>query len=214
MRLCAGSAILLLTFFTASTTQASLMFFANFQKGSQALDTNILVEQSGNDLRFTLTVDDSTTGNIGDLRGFFFDVSDESLLAGLTASGIDVTDQAYLANSVNNLGQGAVIKPMGPFDAGVEFGTPGMGKDDIQSTSFLLTHSSQSLALNSFFRKPVGINYITMAVRGTSVGPQGGLREGSSKTAVIPEPASVLIWLSIGLSAMFLAQSSRRFRQS
>ncbi len=129
-----------------TATQAGIMFNVNQQFGSDALDTIVLVEQQTNALKFTLTVDDSITGNIGDLRGIFFHVADESLLSGLTAAGLDVTDQAYSANSVSNLGNGANVNgSLNPFDAGIEIGSQGIGQNDIRTTMFVLSHSSQAL---------------------------------------------------------------------
>ena len=49
-------------------------------------------------------------GDIGDIRGLFFDVSDESLLSGLDAVGTDVTRDKFYADAVYNLGHGANIK--------------------------------------------------------------------------------------------------------
>ena len=71
------------------------------------------------------------------------DLSSASSDAGLDDSDFD-------ANSVSNLGQGAnvngqVVNEFGKYDAGVEFGTAGTGKDDIWTTSFVLDHDSIDL---------------------------------------------------------------------
>lgn len=83
----------------------------------------------GTDLRITATVDDSG-GTTADLRGIWFDVSDENLLGTMTAIGSDVSDGTrFGANSVLNLGTGAnlngLVKKTQKFDGGVEIGSQG-----------------------------------------------------------------------------------------
>lgn len=118
-------------------------------------------------------------GQIGDLRGLFFSMNDESLVDGLSVAGDDVTDYKFDEDKVDNLGggvnvRGEVVNTVGKFDGGVEFGTSGMSNDDIQSTSFVLSHSDQPLTLQDFEGQP-------FAVRLTSVGEEGGDREDSLK---------------------------------
>lgn len=64
--------------------------------------------QANATLLVSLSVDSSIAGNIGDLRGFFFHVEDETLLDGLLVSGSDVTDQLFAANDVSDLGGGVM----------------------------------------------------------------------------------------------------------
>jgi hypothetical protein len=129
-------------------------------------------------LRFDLAVD-TDTGMIGDLNGLFFDLSDATLLDGLTITGDDVTGVIYDENSVtkvdnyNNL-NGEIVKEAGRFDAGVQFGTQGIAQDDIQQTSFVLSHDSQSLSLDLFLAMDFG-------ARLTSTGEIDGARDGSVK---------------------------------
>src|SRR6056297_3160170 len=102
-------------------------------------------------LRFDLTVLGS--GLLGDLRGIFFDLKEvDASSAGLAVEGADGTE-GFLGKTVFaearvdrahkdvNL-KGHVIKEQGKFDAGIEFGTPGKGKDDIQSASVILSADS------------------------------------------------------------------------
>ena len=56
---------------------------------------------------------------------------------------------------------------VGAFDAGVAFGTPGKGHDDIQSTSFMLDHDSVDLSLDMLDLADFGLRY-------TSAGKGGG----------------------------------------
>ena len=210
IRLTAAASCLLLLL--CSNSFAGIVFNVDIEKGSSPLATTVLVEQLGDDLRFTMEVDRGSS-SIGDLRGLFFDVSDDSslFLSGLSVLGLDVTDFQFATNRVSNLGHGVnvngAIVSEGKFDAGIEFGTSGIGKDDIQSTSFVLTHSS-GLDLNSFFGTSAGSDDYIMAVRATSVGPENGARGGSSKSgatsfepplnsSVNPEPTSAIVWFGI-----------------
>lgn len=138
----------------------------------------VTVSEVNGDLVFDLQLT-SDNGTVGDLRALFFDVSDETLLAGLTVSGAQVTDSAFQANSVTDLGQsaniqGEVVETFDKFDAGVEFGTAGISKDDIRSTQFTLSHSTMNLTLDLLSQQDFGI-------RITSVGTEGVTREGSLK---------------------------------
>jgi len=141
---------------------------------------------------------DVTGGSIGDLRGFFAQVADESLLAGLSASGFNVSESVFDANSVGKVGGGNNLNGGGtpcPCDLGIEFGSPGIGRDDIQSVTFTLSHASQALDASLFSEQAFG-------VRATSVGPHGGGRNGSSKLSgvfpVIPEPSTAVL-MTLGL---------------
>ncbi|WP_090215355.1 hypothetical protein [Litoreibacter janthinus] len=143
-------------------------------------DVNVQVtitELASGDLQFDLLVLDDT-GSIGDLNGLFFDLADPSLLDGLVADGGDVSNQSYAEGDVYNLGGGVNVKGEltqdEGFDAGIRLGSSGMAKDDIQETSFTLSHESTDLMLEDFY----GADF---AVRLTSVGEEDGSRDGSLK---------------------------------
>ncbi len=122
-------------------------------------------------------------GKIGDLRGLFLNIADESLLSGLSVEGDDVTDSAFKANKVIDLGNGANMKGASRgFDLGVEFGKAGIGGgDDIRSTSFVLRHDSVALTNDLFEHQSLGL-------RLTSVGYEHGPRCDSLKiVAKVPE---------------------------
>jgi Ca2+-binding RTX toxin-like protein len=89
-------------------------------------------------------------GITADLRALFFDVRDSSLIPHLAATGPDLTEARFKDDSVIDLGQGANLNGSGrkPFDVGLEFGTPGNGKDVIQSTAFVLSSSVGGLTLD------------------------------------------------------------------
>lgn len=156
-------------------------------------DVHILIEEGDfdgdgfQDLKFTVTVDE-TGGQTADLRGLFWDVSDESRLAGMEVwapGSTDVTDAQFEADGVDDLGNGAnmkgAVKGNEKFDAGVEIGTQGASPDDIQTTSFVIRSPGTDLSL-------IDIDGMRFGVRLTSVGEIDGAREDSLKLlGVAPE---------------------------
>ncbi len=136
-------------------------------------------------LGFRIDVLDDT-GSIGDLNGFFFDLADDSLTTSLIIEGADVTGTALKVDGVTKVDNftnvnGEVVKELGKFDGGVQFGTAGMAGDDIRSTSFTISSSLADLTLDDFAFQDI-------AVRLTSVGAEGGSREDSLKLGgTLPE---------------------------
>jgi hypothetical protein len=156
-------------------------------------------------LVITLEIDDED--RMGDLRGFFAEVTDESLLSGLSVSGDEVTGSRFEADSVINLGGGSNLNGGGspcPCDLGVEIGDPGMGRgDDYQSVTLTLSHVSESLSLDLFADQYFG-------VRVTSVGGGDEGREGSSKLiGVVPEPSTTVLML-LGLGGLAASRPTTR----
>ncbi|MGH1459807.1 MAG: hypothetical protein ACRBBT_13000 [Paracoccaceae bacterium] len=145
-----------------------------------------IAEQSDGSLLFDLDVLDDT-GVIGDLNGLFFDLADDSIADSLSVTGADLTGENINANSVskvdayNNV-NGEVVKEDGKFDIGVQFGTAGIGEDDIRSTSFSLS-TSDGLPLS--IADVLGQDF---AVRLTSVGGIDGDRNGSVKISGTSDP--------------------------
>lgn len=144
-------------------------------------DVNVQVTITDNGdgtLRFDIEVLD-TTGSIGDLNAIFFDIANDSIADGLIATGDDVSgvnmdqDSVTKVDNYTNM-NGEVIKETGKFDAGVQFGSQGIGEDDIRSTSFTLSHETESLSLDDLSLQDFGI-------RLTSVGEEDGSRDGSLK---------------------------------
>jgi hypothetical protein len=99
---------------------------------------------------------------------------------------------------VINLGGGSNLNGGGSpcfCDIGIEIGSPGIGKDDIQSVTFTLSHDSESLDISLFEDQDFG-------VRATSVGDAGGSRNRSSKLiGVVPEPSTAILML-LGLAGL------------
>jgi hypothetical protein len=122
-----------------------------------------LTEQSEGSILVELSTNGDKTA---DLRGLFFDVQDTWILSRLTFLGPDITSTLVADDQVADLGHGANMKGKGQpkFDVGVEFGTPGKGKDFVTHTSFVLsTNDGSSLSLDD-------LAHVDFGVRTTSSG--------------------------------------------
>lgn len=108
----------------ATAAQAAIVttIATPFTGDDLTVEVEIDDEIDAGNLVITLTVTDPTA----DLRGFFAQVTDGSLLDGLSVSGTSVTSSDFDANSVINLGGGSNLNGGGspcPCDFGVEIGT-------------------------------------------------------------------------------------------
>ncbi|NIX76352.1 calcium-binding protein [Microvirga terricola] len=165
----------------SSTSLRTIDFLIDGEPG--ALIT--VTETAAGELNLNVRVTDVISGpkdlpDIGDLRGLFFHVSDESLLKGLSISGSDVSAYKIGANAIMQVDgdvnmNGEVGKAVGPFDVGIAFGTPGIGKDDIRETAFTLS-GSEPLNLDWVLQQHFGL-------RLTSVSDNGAGRNLSLKLA-------------------------------
>lgn len=102
----------------------------------------------------TIKVEASVANSyVGDLRGVFFHIGDESLINTLDVTGADVTTEKYgPANTVKEVG-GANIQSTAGFDFAFEIGTSGIGgnpPDDFGSTTFIISSSLRDLTLADF----------------------------------------------------------------
>jgi VCBS repeat-containing protein len=145
-----------------------------------------ITENADGSLAFSVT---QSGGIIGDLRGLFFDLADESLLASLvvTAPSPDIR----LGNdTIRDLGDGANMNGLlgsdKGYDVGIEIGSSGIGKDDIRSYAFTLSSRDRDLSLADFAQ-------VDFAARLTSVGTLGGSRAESSKLLEVTSTALDLI---------------------
>jgi hypothetical protein len=150
-----------------------------------------------------ITFELSLVDTIADFRGFFFNLSGE--LSNFHIEGNDITKWDASGN-VTSLGHGVNMTGTGKsFDVGIEIGTQGIGKDDIQSTTFTVYNDSE-LELKDLF-----------GVRLTSVGAD---REGSRKLlstseppdggAAVPEPGTIAL---MGIGLLSLAGFRKKFRK-
>ncbi|HVI30714.1 VCBS domain-containing protein [Phenylobacterium sp.] len=165
--------------------------------GSAPVVTVKITEVAAGEFRFEVG---QSGGVIGDLRGLFFDVARESLVSGAgvqaSVSGLVAKTQAGAVigsvttapvadgddsvtgvgggdNNMNGaLAFGGVGQEARGYDVGVEFGSSGVGKDDVGAASFTLKLPGMTLA------DLAGQDF---GVRMTSVGPLGGDRGGSVK---------------------------------
>lgn len=137
-----------------------------------------LTELPDGSVSFTINVLDDT-GSIGDLNAMFFDLYDDSLTNSLMIDGAEVTGEALKVNGVTKVDNftnmnGEVINEFGKFDGGIQFGTSGIGKDDIRTTTFTISSTERALTLEDFALQDFGI-------RLTSVGAEDGSRGDSLK---------------------------------
>ena len=142
------------------------------------VNVRITITEVDGALQFDLQVLDDT-GQIGDLNALYFDLFDDSLTDGISVTGDDVTGTKFKVDGVTKIDNftnvnGEVTNELGKFDGGVQFGTSGIGTDDIRETSFTISHESASLSLSDLALQD-------FALRLTSVGTEDGARDDSLK---------------------------------
>jgi hypothetical protein len=199
-RLRRALATALLVGLSAPAHAATLSFVIDEFSGDPA-EALVTLDDGAADGSIALTV--TALSVLADIRGIFFDVADDSVVAGLQILGGAVTEVAF--GDVIDLRHGANVKGSHspcPCDVGVEIGTQGIGSDDYQSVSLTLVHESLDLDLSLFSSQ-------VFAVRLTSVGDDCR-RDGSSKLGgtapVVPEPSTAAL---TGLGLLLLAAARR-----
>nr|MDJ0775718.1 Ig-like domain-containing protein [Mastigocoleus sp. MO_167.B18] len=155
---------------------STLSFDISSVQGNPANARITLTELGDGTIQVAVEVID---GTIADLRGLFFNISDESLVNGLSVAGDDVTGSRFRANRVNSLSLDVnMIGTDTEFDGGVKIGTSGIRRDDIQSTTFILSHDSVDLTLDLFENQDFGVRLTSV---NNSIIPGSTSRRGSSK---------------------------------
>lgn len=161
----------------SSAKAASLSFNQSnlaLNGGSTAVNFDVMLDDLG-DGRVQVKVD-VADGYFADLRGLFFNISDDSLLKSLSVdkslySDVTTFSAAGGLTSVggnsNNVKGGDKLS----FDFGVEIGSEGIGKDDIRSTTFVVADASKKLNVDYFSQQSFGIRMMSV----------GANREGSTK---------------------------------
>lgn len=121
-------------------------------------------------------------GTTADMRGLFFDLADDSKLAGLKHSGSTlITD--FDTVDVVDLGNGANMNGMASsYDVGLEFGSQGIAKDDIKSIGFTLSNTANNLTLDD-------IAHMDFGARLANVGVTGGPRNDIAKLSTVAPAA-------------------------
>ena len=88
-------------------------------------------------------------GHKADLRALFFNLNDDSKMAGLSVLNTDSTVSDFQTGDLIDMGNGANLQGVAsPFDVGLEFGTAGVGKDVIGSSVFTLSNTANNLTLD------------------------------------------------------------------
>jgi VCBS repeat-containing protein len=146
-----------------------------------------ITENGDGTLTFLVTQIDNAGSYLGDLRGLFFDIADESLISTLSLVNKDaaITDFKTGNDTVVDLGDGANMQGLvgddKGYDIGVEFGTSGIGKDDIRSVTFTLDSSTKDLTLAMFSNVWFGARITSVGQDLDGNGTIDTARNGSAK---------------------------------
>ncbi|NMG58670.1 calcium-binding protein [Geitlerinema sp. P-1104] len=134
----------------------------NFTGPAGTATAEITLKQTSEGIEVTVVSEDTGGGASArkGLRGFFFNLKDNSLLSGLSISGDNVSNARFNAGSVNNVGGGSSIAPRA-FDAGVFVGGG-------ESATFLISHESESLSLDLFAGENFGIRTQSRKLAGSA----------------------------------------------
>lgn len=163
------------------------------------LDVSIEVDAQSvpGDLVITLSITGPGT-TTGDLRGVFLNVANESLLAGLTATGPNVKSSTFLANAVRQTSvyrtSPASSGTPGAYDIGITLGSARYSRSDLRTVTFTLSHATAPLDLSLLSGQTFGVN-ATVSIKGSCKGCSSKL------VGVVPEPGTALL-VGLGLAGL------------
>ena len=149
-----------------------------------------ITENPDGTVTFSIIQLDTAGSYLGDLRGLFFDLADESLIGSLTtAPTANLTELQQGNDTVTNLGDGANMSGLlggdSGYDVGVEIGTSGIGSNDIRSFTFTLDSSLRNLTLADFSNVSFGARVTSVGMDINGDGTIDTARTGSSKTGEV-----------------------------
>ncbi len=192
--------------------QAYTVYLKDFEDRPNSVDPYSMLADISGDGTNKIQIDLSLgSGTVADIRGFFFDYESNGQIG---ISGTDVSAwYDTTADGTPNLSSNVNLNgaTSHDFNVGIEFGSQGIGSDDIQTTSFSLT-SSDVIFLGDLFGGRL------MSVMEDPDKPEE--REDSSKllgrknipppvTGSVPEPATLALVFS-GLTGIFLKKRTVR----
>jgi VCBS repeat-containing protein len=195
---------------------ASMTFLINDSStgGSVPVVQVVITENSDGSVSFKVT---QLAGYVGDLRGLFFDLADETLVGSLTAAGTGLTDLLQGNDTVIDLGGGANMQGLstsdgGGYDVGVEIGSSGIkSNDDFRWFEFTLDSATRNLTLADFSNVSFGARVTSVGLDANLDGSFETARSGSSKTGEItfavitPTKDCVAVQEDAGLTGNLLA---------
>lgn len=206
---CALAALALMVFPACSRGDILHFNIAQFTGHDPATGTVTFQDSGPGQVLVTLNITSPATS---DIRGFFFNVADNSLLPGIGVIGAPVT--SFLGSSVANapeidmVGGGNNTSPVGYFDVGVELGVEG-GTDIGNTTSFSITGLGAPGVYNLVDDQVLssGYSFLVRVQAGSGADQSfssrlvgGGGDVGPAQ--IIPEPASLLLWGTAALAGL------------
>lgn len=206
---CALAALALMVF--PACSQGDILNFNIVQfPGDDAATGTVTFQDSGpGQVLVTLNITSPATS---DIRGFFFNVADNTLLPSLGVTGAPVTNfqVSSVANApeIDMVGGGNNTSPVGFFDVGVELGVEG-GTDIGNTTSFTITGLGAPGVYNLVDDQAgsSGYSFLVRLQAGSGADQSFSSRvvgggDDVGPAQVIPEPTSLLLWGTAALAGL------------